>query len=173
FGLFAGCSVGRIGKVTRLALGEPCRRHSRLDTDYVALLADALSRDPVLREDLRFRPNTSLCRTQGRARFRAVRRSASGFTHRRVLVDVPDHLEAVLARAGAGITRAQLADVLVEFDPNADRGEALEFVDDLIEQQILVSDLQPAVTGGEPLDSVIEALERCAGGARAASRLRH
>jgi len=51
FGLFAGCSVGRLGGPTRLALPPRAayRRHTRLDMDYLFALTEDLGRDPALR----------------------------------------------------------------------------------------------------------------------------
>ncbi len=171
FGLFAGCSVGAVGRATRLAVGEPCRRHTRLDMDYVVLLADALGRDPALREALRFRPNTSLYRVAGRARYREVRRNGKGWTHHRSVLEVPDYLEAVLARAAGGATPGELAQALLGHDPEATEGEAAEYVSELIDQQVLVSELVPAVTGDEPVHGLIERLRQLPAGAAAADRL--
>src|SRR5262249_11676798 len=58
FGLFSGCSAGRIGPETRLELPSrrAYRRHTRLDTHYLAALCDALHRDVAVRGALVYRP---------------------------------------------------------------------------------------------------------------------
>ena len=54
FGLFAGCTTGTIGARTCLRLEgmNRYRRHTRLDMDYLWTLAEAVERDPGLREEL-------------------------------------------------------------------------------------------------------------------------
>jgi len=171
FGLFAGCSVGAVGEKTRLRIAEACRRHTRLDMDYVVLLADALGRDPELRPALRYRPNSSLYRVAGRARYREVRRDGTGWSHHRAALEVPGYLEAVLARAGEGATPGELARALLDHDPEATEVEAADYVRELIDQQVLVSDLAPALTGEEPVHGLIRRLRETKAGAEAAERL--
>src|SRR5262249_7176515 len=62
-----------------------------------------------------------------------------------------DYLEATLARAREGASPGALAAALLEGDPDALREEAEEYVGDLIDNQVLVSELRPAVTGPEPI----------------------
>src|SRR5262245_45986071 len=109
FGLFAGCSIGRIGSTTRLTVSDKCDRHTRLDMDYVVSLCSALSCDQSLKSTLRFSPNSSLYRVAGRARYLEVRPQEKGWSHHRVSLELPDYLEVVLARARDGATSAELA----------------------------------------------------------------
>src|SRR5207237_10620091 len=62
FGLFAGCTTGRLGERTCLRLdgGASYRRSTRLDMDYLWALAEAVERDPGLRAELDYRPNLTL-----------------------------------------------------------------------------------------------------------------
>jgi lantibiotic biosynthesis protein len=71
FGLFAGCTTGRLGERTRMRLGEGAgyRRHTRLDMDYLWALAEAVERDPGLRAELDYRPNSSLYQVGDRLLF--------------------------------------------------------------------------------------------------------
>jgi class I lanthipeptide synthase len=171
FGLFAGCSVGSIGAKSRLEIGATCRRHTRLDMDYVVALAEALARDPALRPNLRFRPNSSLHRVAGRLRYREVRREEKGWAHRRCAVELPDYLEVVLTSAAGGATPAELVRALLAHDPDASEMEANEYVGELIDQQLLVSELTPSITGVEPIHDLIARLRTHAAGAPAAARL--
>jgi thiopeptide-type bacteriocin biosynthesis protein len=173
FGLFAGCSVGTIGPRTELRLGGRAgyRRHARLDMDYVVGLTTALSRDAGLRDALTYRPNSSLYGIDGRLRYTEVRRGDKGWSHHRVGVAASDYLAETLARAAAGARPGELAAALVEGDPDASPADAREFVQELIDDQLLVSELAPAVTGPEPVDGLVSRLRELAPAVAAAGRL--
>jgi class I lanthipeptide synthase len=155
FGLFAGCSVGEIGEQTRLELDERSRygRHTRLDMDYLTALAGALEADPRVRRRLAFRPNSSLYRAGGRLRYAESRLDGTLRSYHLVAVDASDELEATLERASAGATPDELAAALVGDEISLD--EATDFVEELIDAQVLVSDLQPPVTGPEPVPTLV------------------
>jgi lantibiotic biosynthesis protein len=158
FGLFAGCSLGEIGERTCLELDKRARygRHTRLDMDYLTALVRALEADGNIRPCLSFRPNSSLYRVGGRVRYAESRLDGTLRSYHLVAVDESGELEAMLARASAGATPAELAAALVGDDISVD--EAEEFVDELIDAQVLVSDLQPALTGPEPVPALVEAM---------------
>ena len=171
FGLFAGCSVGTLGDQTRLELaGRGCyQRHTRLDMDYLVLLTDALAREADVRPALTFGVNTSLYPAQGRLRYLEVRRDGKGWTHHQMALEASGYLEATLARAREGASPEALAAGLVADDPEASPEEAREYIDGLIDSQVLVSELRPAVTGPEPVGGLVERLR--ARGPRAAADL--
>jgi thiopeptide-type bacteriocin biosynthesis protein len=165
FGLFAGCSVGTLGDGTSLALAERARyrRHTRLDMDYLVTLTDALARAPDLRPALEFGVNSSLYPARGRLHYCEVRRNGKGWTHHQVALETTDYLEATLARAREGASPEALAAALVEKDPGASVEEARDYVGELIDNQVLVSELGPAVTGPEPVPDLAARLrERAA-----------
>src|SRR5262245_24921402 len=70
FGLFAGCSVGKIGKQSqlRLAAAEAYQRHTRLDMDYLFALCEALGHDPAIQAGFCYAPNSSLYQRMGHYR---------------------------------------------------------------------------------------------------------
>ncbi|HEU4951014.1 MAG TPA: lantibiotic dehydratase [Holophagaceae bacterium] len=150
FGLYAGHSLGRIGEATRLVLEgrEAYQRHSRLDMDYLCGLVRALEADPAVRETLTYRPNTSLYRAGGRLRYAEAQDGEKGRTYKLVAVGDSPYLAATLARAEAGARLADLAAALVDDEISLE--EAKGFIHELIDNQLLVSDLEPEVTGSEP-----------------------
>jgi thiopeptide-type bacteriocin biosynthesis protein len=153
FGLFAGCSVGTIADPSQIVLAPRARyrRHTRLDMDYLVLLTDALARRPEVRRKLVFEVNSSLYATHGRFRYAEVRRDGQGWTHHQVALEASDYLEATLARAAKGSPPAALEDALLALDSEASREEAEEYIISLVENQVLVSELRPTVTGPEPI----------------------
>jgi lantibiotic biosynthesis protein len=157
FGLFAGCSVGQIGRETRLVL-EARRtygRHTRLDMHYLCGLAEALKTAPELRFALEVRPNSSLYRAAGRWRYVEARidPKTRERSYHLVSVEGTDYLDATLARARDGALPGKLAAALA--DEEISYAEAEEYIGALIESQVLVPELEPAMTGPEPIAELI------------------
>ncbi len=173
FGLFAGCSVGTAGARTRLTIAGrgQYQRHTRLDMEYVVALGEALERQPGLRHALSFRPNSSIYHAAGRWRYAEARRNGTGRSLHFVGIADSDYLQTTLERARHGASLASLATALVEAEPDASLAEAEEYVGELIDHQVLESDLTPPLTGPEPAQTLAERLRGLAGGATAAERL--
>ncbi len=165
FGLFAGYSVGELGEHTRLRTGPRAayHRHTRLDMDYACMLAEAFSRAPALRPHIPHRPSTSLYRTAGRLRYAEGRLSARSRAYHLVVVEPSEHLDAVLERARDGARPEELVQALREMDPELPPEEATGYITELIDSQILVSELTPPVTGSEALPELISQLQQLPG----------
>ena len=164
FGLFAGCSVGELGESSQLTLAERTRyrRHTRLDMDYLIGLTDALARQPDLRPRLAFTVNTSLYPAAGRVRYLDVRPSQSGWTHHQVALPATAYLTAVLARAEWG--KEALTATLLQKEPDASPQDAARYFSELIDNQVLVSELHPALTGPEPIGVLTARLGKLSAG---------
>ncbi len=138
------------------------QRHTRLDMDYLFALTEQLSKDPALRGELRFRPSSSLYRAAGRLRYAEARLQGKARAHHLVAVDEDEYLQAALAAASRpdGANVAELSQVLVALDPDGEitQEEALGYVYELIDSQLLVSDLSPPVTGPEPIHALVPQL---------------
>lgn len=173
FGLFAGCAVGETGERTVLDAGPRSGRgrHTRLDMDYLCGLVDALAADPELRPSLRHHPNTSIYRAAGRLRYVESRLENGVRSHHLVAVDASPYLDAALERAADGARPAEVADAILDFDPEIERPDADAFVEELIDSQLLVSELEPPVTGEEALDAVLARLREHPAAADAVARL--
>jgi thiopeptide-type bacteriocin biosynthesis protein len=158
FGLFAGISLGGIGKQTVFRLGDSkeCRRHTRLDNDYLFALVQKFPADPAVRDVLCYRPNDTLWFGAGRARYVEARVDGKRRSYHLVAVEDSPELRSTLALASTGATRHTLAHSLVKDD--TEEAEALAFVDELIESQVIVPELQLPVTGEEPLSTLIREL---------------
>src|SRR5215470_13554152 len=163
FGLFAGNTVGALGETTQLELAarDGYRRYTRLDGDYLSSLTDKLVTDRAIRERLPFHPNSSLCKVAGRLRY-AMRREGESRTYSLVSLEPSDYLVATLERARRGALPGALAEALCDADAEVSREEADGFIDELIDSQVLVSDLAPPVTGPEAVDDIIAQLDAIA-----------
>ena len=162
FGLFAGCSVGRIGEETRFELGPRGQyyRRSRLDMEYLYNLADKIAADPALRAHVSFRPNTSVYMAADRYHHVQGYLAEKIRLYRLIATEHTPYLEATLLRAQAGATPEELAAALVRDDPEVSMEEATAYVGQLIDSQLLVADVVPPITGPEPIDDMIAQLRR-------------
>ena len=167
FGLFAASSVGRLGEGPgfRCTPGPRFVRHTRLDMEYVSALADALERRPETRARLAFAPSNSLYERAGQLRYIEARVDPVTRERRNdlVAIEATPAVRDVLLQAKGGATPDSLARAVMASRSKVSAADAAAFVDGLIDSQVLVSPLAPAITGGNPLDELIAALERVSG----------
>src|SRR6185369_8943687 len=81
---------------TRLDLAPQSayQRHTRLDMDYLFALAEDLGRDPAFRQELLYRPNSSLYQAAGRWRYAEARLEGKVRSHHLVALDSTEYLDA-------------------------------------------------------------------------------
>ena len=158
FGLFAGWSVGEVGSATHLGLNglSGYRRHTRLDSHTLSLLVQAIQGDPTLRRGLIFRPNSSLYEFGGSYRYVECRVQQEERTYHLVAVEASDALRSTLQRAQPGAPLEPLTSALVADETT--RSEAEAYIGELVQGQILVADLEPPVTGPEPIPDLVAQL---------------
>jgi thiopeptide-type bacteriocin biosynthesis protein len=171
FGLLAGCTTGTIGGRTRLQLEgrERYRRHSRLDMELLWSLAETIERDPRLRGSLVYRPNTSLYDSGQRLLYAEAAEEHGRRTYRLVAIDKTPYLTATLARSSGGERLDVLAAALVDGDITP--ADAEQYLDELVDHQILCADVRPQLTGAAPTATLIRTLASCAQTAPLAERL--
>jgi len=160
FGLFAGYSVGRIDAKTQLVIEDRStyRRHTRLDMEYLCAVFATIERDANLRQKFIHRPNSSLYRAACRIRYVEAHTGENARFYRLVAVDSNTLLDAALSLVKDNLYPLDLAAALVNKETNLTLSEAEEFVNELMESQILVSDLAPTITGDEPISSLLSKL---------------
>lgn len=159
FGLFAGTSLCRIGAETDLALGprDAQRRSTTVDPQVLTAAAEALAADPEVRARLEHRPNSSLYVLAGSLRYARARTEGARRSYELAAAGLSPALAALLERAAGGATPGELAAVLTGGGVEPDAANA--FVERVIDEQILVADLVPPVTGPDPLSALTERLE--------------
>jgi hypothetical protein len=159
FGLFAGLSLGELRAETNIRLQGRDRyaRYTRLDNDYLHLLLQQINETPQFRASSVFFPNSSLYPQAGAFRYveSSVDPKTRAKSYQLVSAQHNEYLELVLERAREGASHRQLAQAIVECDSDFFLAEASEYIDTLIDNQLLVSPLDVAVTGQEPLDEAI------------------
>jgi urease gamma subunit len=163
FGLFAGCSVATIGERTEICLTQQSgyRRHTRLDMDYLVSLIEQLEKNSTVRSQLRYYPNNSLYELGGQLRYMEyiVRNNRREF--RLTGVEPNKYIRNILENAKEGRTIDQLVNSVS--DPEISREEVIEFISELIDSQLLKSEIEIRVTGQDILPDVLKFLHNING----------
>lgn len=160
YGLFAGFSVGDINnKSTTINLSGTAQariRHSRLDMNYVAELASHICSIPEIRKQLKFHINDSLYKVGAAYRYYEYRLKNKRRSYYLVSIKSNIYLEQVFASAKDGCLYSNLVDDLINSGVSHDA--ALGFIEQLTQNQILVTELEPTVTGKEFFNHFLEKL---------------
>lgn len=177
FGLFAGVSVGEVGGETRLWLASRERygRRSALDLAQVAKLAQSLLRDDLIRRNLRYRLNDTVAAVPGGYQYVETKQLSGETRHEMAFLETDEALSAAID-GGSGTAKplSEYHDVLAAAitDPEVGPEDIDEYLDDLIEAQILQPELIPAVVGDDPLDQMSASLEAVTALTAPAARVR-
>ncbi len=159
FGLFAGIAVGTIQETANLHVAEieQCQRQNRLDMDYLCALALELGKKPHIRQQLRYFPNSTLYQMGSQFRYAEYRIHKKLRSHHLVNVEWSEHLDTLLTAAHSGATMTELITVLLSDEISVEDAEA--FLEVIIDSQLLVSELEPIITGKDYLQHLIEVLQ--------------
>lgn len=160
FGLFAGSSLGEINDNSdSIILDKQNSRHTRLDMDLTGLLFKKIESDPEIKKQLIYFPNTSLYNASGQLRYIESHYNSKGsLIHQIVEIENSEYLEIILNAARSGITIENLVNKIRGEDISTE--EALEFIYEIIENQILISEIQQTVSGDENMDQLLHVLDK-------------
>lgn len=128
--------------------------HSRLDMAWMEELIYQINQQTDIRNLLRFYPNSSLYHFENSYRYTYKNRSSKQFSICSVETSV--YLERIIQSAQCGASLLALASSLVSDQITIE--EAHSFLHQLVEEQILVSELQLSVHGTEPLQVLYQQL---------------
>ncbi|NOQ73349.1 MAG: hypothetical protein GQ574_15190 [Crocinitomix sp.] len=161
FGLFAKCSIAKWGAKTEIKIDHKrLFRSTKLDMNFSCQLAYLFSKDSLVQPYLLFFPNNSLYEIQDEIRYTEYYYKNETRAYRISSIDNSDYIQALLKAAESGAAINDLIDVLKLMDEEVTSEEAEQFILQLIEAQILTSEMEPSVSGEETLNDVLITLER-------------
>ncbi len=166
FGLFASVSIGKVGKnaKTEVAPLSNVRRRTRLDNGFLQALCDQLATKPEVRGGLKYVGNETLHQVGDRMHFVTARQDGGRRVYDLSAVDALEALSSnVLPAAIEGATPGQLTKVMTEAMPELAADEATDFIDQLIDAQIILGSLAVPLSGREAIDAVLEQLRALKG----------
>lgn len=160
FGLMAGVSFGRFHdhSQVRFPARQQYKRHSRLDMGFLGNFALKLAQKPSLKPQLIYTLNPTLYKVGNQLRYIEYRLQAKGRTHHLVDIEDNEFIQKILTEANKGASMATLAALLVDEEITIE--DATMFVEELVDSQLLLSELEPTVTGEEYLFRLIKLLKK-------------
>lgn len=162
FGLFSGCALVKWSGEEDAAVmlsSDDFLRSTRLDMHYLCALGQHLSSLPVIRDRLTFFPNNSAYHIGEELRYVEFRYQSGRRHHQISSVSWSDYLQAVLEKAKQGTSLSALTRLLIDL-ADVSEEEASEFIQDLISSQVLISEMDPAITGDEFIYQLLAILRR-------------
>lgn len=149
YGLFAGISLGTFEETSTIILDaqENYSKHTRLDMDFLCSLVLNILRNPEIREQLKYYPNNTLYEVDQQLRYVEYRLDKKTRAHHLVNVDNSSYVQKIVEIAKEGATIQQLAESIVDDEVSFE--EARQFVHEVVDSQLLLSELEPTVTGEE------------------------
>jgi hypothetical protein len=159
FGLFAGCSVGNISDKTCIELGKPSQngRYTRLDMHYLCNLSIALSKNKIIRNKLCYFPNTTIYECGQYLRYIESIYIEGKRTHNLVQVKKNKYISLVLRTTQKGALLININKNLV--NEGIPEHLSIAYINELIDNQILINEISPIVTGTGFLERLIKLLD--------------
>ncbi len=161
YGTFAGSAIVNMEAAeTQIILDKSSShlRRLRVDMNYMTGLITALTTHPAILKQLKFYPNNSIYEVPNGFRYAEYTLTDDSRNYQLTSISNAAYIKAILKSAAAGATIAELGHLLAE-EEGVSAGDAETFIKEMYESQLLVSALEPCVTGKEPLDELIEQLE--------------
>ncbi|SHM46291.1 lantibiotic dehydratase family protein [Chryseobacterium polytrichastri] len=163
FGLFSGVGLGKFSKdksILRIQSSTPTglARDRKLDMHFLVGLSKKLTLIPEIKCQLLFFPNSSIYRVGDKLRY--VEYEYHNGKREYIISSAPfsEELKRVLNFSLEGKTLLQISEIFVNDEITLE--DATEFIEELIENQVLVSELEPNVSGNDFLDEIISVLGR-------------
>lgn len=146
FGLFAGCGVGNITEEASLIKPETknlFQRHARLDMGYLDQLKEEMLSNRRDRKLFRYFTNNSLYESGNEYRYVEYNSGKKGRKHTLTNLKKNEFLEGILKLAEKGATFEDIHNYLIT--QNIDTKSAEDYIHELINSKILLSELEPLV----------------------------
>jgi len=158
FGLFASCSLGKFGTESNVNLQEIAqyKRVTSFDYTFLSKLSLLLLQDEQLKNQSLFYVNSSLYRIGDHYRYTEYTIKNNRREYSLEGVQFSPYIEKILTTAKQGATLNQLAQLIVEDDITYE--EAISFVEELVQNQILISEFALNVTGEEYLERLLKTI---------------
>lgn len=161
FGLFAGCGIISLNEKgtpwIEIEQESEYKTYSRIDMDYLCDLIRIVEQNSSIRNKMRYHVNTTLYHIHNQLRYIEYNINNSKRSYSFSEAKLSDYLDMIIQKATLHpCTIEELASEIISDDISFI--EAKEFIDELIDNQILISELEPSATGRDLLTQLRDKL---------------
>ncbi|BAP29833.1 lantibiotic dehydratase superfamily protein [Chryseobacterium sp. StRB126] len=165
FGLFSGIGLGKFSEDCKNTISREDNlytdylvRDTKLDMYFLVSLAQHFVKKQEIRNKLLFFPNNTIYKVGNKIRY--IEYQYIGGKRDYIISSAPlsEELQYVLKFSKQGKTIQELTEILITDEITQE--EALEFIEELIDNQVLTSEIEPNVSGRDFLDTIISVLQR-------------
>ncbi|MDG3582877.1 lantibiotic dehydratase [Galbibacter pacificus] len=146
FGVFAGCGVGNVdGESIQVTPRSENRinRKVRFDMEFLELVKEGILKNPEDRRLFRFYTNNTVYELSDEYRYIAYNNTQKKRNHTLSSIMKTPYLSWILEQSKKGLTYQEILKFLL--DSNIAKDSAIEYIDDLIDSKILISELEPHI----------------------------
>lgn len=159
YGLFAGCTTVKMGYNSQIEIQPEteCKTYSRIDMEYLCDIIRTLEEDTAIKQKLRYHVNTTLYYAFKSVRY--IKYIVSNYKRQYTFIEIElsEYLDIIIQSASKHPqTIDSLANKIISSDITLE--DAKIFVNELIEEQILISELEPSVAGEDLIYQIIHKL---------------
>lgn len=163
FGLFSGVGLGKFNQEetenNNLSDNSQLKvRDTKLDMHLLVSLSKTLEKNSDIRSQLLYFPNNSIYKIGKKIRYVEYEYKEGKRDYIISSAPLSAELSKILDFSKQGKTISQIGEILISDEINHE--ESKEFLDELIDNQVLVSELEPNVSGRDFLDTLISVLSR-------------
>ena len=158
FGLFAGCTTGVFDKKTNVLLSQKYDRYTRLDMNFLCTLAQYLSNIPEIKQELIYFPNNTLYTIGNEYRYIEYKYLKNERIYQISSTPKTSYLNKIISRSINGIYIKDLYSCIR--NDAISQYEIANYIDNLIQSQILVSELDPLAIGEDFLERILSILNK-------------
>jgi len=159
FGLFSGCAIGHIGNSTHIENIEGIERYTSLDMTVLIEISQKLLEIEEIKFATKFLPNSSLYQIGNNYRYIAYYFENNQKKYKLENISYNYYLEKLLDFSMNGKTVLEsynfMKDVSKSNKDNFTSGDVWNFINELIENQLLISEISPSITGGNYLEKLV------------------
>lgn len=157
FGLFSAVGIGKFSDHDNDSYSGKVR-DTKLDMHFLVGLADYFVKTKEIRNQLLFFPNNSIYIIGNKIRYIEYEYANGKRDYIISSAQLSEELQQILNFTKQGKTIREITDILINNDIT--EADARDFIEELIDNQILVSELEPNVSGNDFLDILIYVLDR-------------
>lgn len=159
FGLFSSCATGEKGDLSEVLLTHQVNIHVRFDMLYLCNLSQELGKLPEVRKIVKYYTNTTLYTQATKIRYIEYRFDTEKRIYQLVEVSNTPYLRDIIKIARKGCTFAELIKFLTATGEVSEE-IARSYIDTIIDNQLLVSEIDPIITGSDFFEHILKVIER-------------